>query len=239
MTDITTNDFLNSLTFESRQKEAAQRAEEEGDDGLGQTAFLELMITQLENQDPLSPQENGDFIAQLAQFSSVEQLGNLNDTFGNFTASFLSNQALEASSLVGRFVTVPTENATLGQNSFVGGVVTLPATTSDMKLNIYNEGGELEQEIPLGQHAAGDVVFRWDGNLLEVNGELLDWEAEAAATPGDYRFEVTASIDGKAEQIDTALTANVNSVTVGTDKQLTLNLSGIGPVSINDVKQFN
>ena len=235
---IADNSFLNSLSLQTREEEEAAAAEESGNE-LGQTAFLELMITQMENQDPLSPQENSEFIAQLAQFSSVEGLERLNTNFDSFTSSFISNQALQASSLVGRSVSVPSSEAELAEGGIVGGTIDLPASTTDMSMNVYNEQGFLVEQIPMGAQAAGDVVFRWDGNRIEINGELTDWESDDPITSGDYRFEVIASQNGEPEQLETALTANVNSVTSDASGQLILNLSGIGAVSINDVKQFN
>lgn len=237
-TEILNNSYLNSISVEARQR-AEQEAQEATGNELGQSAFLELMITQMENQDPLSPQENSEFIAQLAQFSSVEGMERLNSNFDAFTNSFISNQALQASSLVGRSVSVPAENSTLYENDVVGGVITLPASTTDMTMNIYNTQGALLEQIPMGSQSAGDIVFRWDGNRIELNGELTSYEADEMLAPGEYKFEVIATQDGEPQQLETALTANVNSVSTSASGELILNLSGIGSVSINDVKQFN
>ena len=241
MSDITGNTYLNSLTLDTRQQQEAAALAQSDDDNneLGQSAFLELMITQLENQSPLDPQDNSEFVAQLAQFSSVESLDKLNNNFEDFASNMLSNQALQASSLVGSSVAVPTSQAQLLEGSYVGGSIELPASTSDMTMNIYSSTGELLEQISLGEQQAGNIVFRWDGNRIEVNGELTDWQSDDPIVAGNFRFEVLASQDGEPEQLDTALTANVNSVTVDENNQLVLNLAGIGPVSINDVKQFN
>jgi flagellar basal-body rod modification protein FlgD len=206
---------------------------------LGQSAFLELMITQMNNQDPLSPQDNTEFVAQLAQFSSVEGLERLNSNFQNFSSTFMSNQALQASSLVGRSVTVEAESARLMPGDIISGSVDLSGATSDLSISIFNKSGGLVAQIPVGTAPKGETVFRWDGENIEVNGELLDWQASEAAPAGEYRFEVYAKQDGKVEQLATALSANVNSVTLGNDGTLTLNLAGVGPINIADVKQFN
>lgn len=206
---------------------------------LGQSAFLELMIAQLNNQDPLSPQDNTEFVAQLAQFSSVEGLERLNNNFQSFTNNFMSNQALQASSLVGRSVTVPAESTRLMPEGIVSGTVNLPQSTSDLSISIYDASGALISRYPVGSVASGDMTFRWDGKHLEINGELSEWAAEEMAPAGEYRFEVHATQGGQTEQLKTGLSANVNSVTLGADGALTLNLAGIGPVNIADVKQFN
>lgn len=228
-----TGNVLSNLNINNKQPEPKSNE-------LGQSAFLELMITQLNNQDPLSPQENTEFIAQLAQFSSVEGLERLNKNFSSFSSSFMSNQALQASSLVGRSVTVPAETSRLAAEGIISGSVELEAATSEMKVNVYDSKGGLVANIPVGGMPAGEVNFRWDGQYMEVNGELLTWSAGEKPLPvGEYRFEVFATQDGKSEQLETSLSANVNSVTLGADGVITLNLAGLGPVNIGDVKQFN
>ncbi|ACR14597.1 flagellar hook assembly protein FlgD [Teredinibacter turnerae] len=237
MNDVSSvnNNPLSDYSIANKTKEEPKSNE------LGQSAFLELMITQMENQDPLSPQENTEFIAQLAQFSSVEALDKLNNNFDSFTNNFMANQALQASTLVGRSVTVPAEQTYLQANDLVTTSVEIPSSTSSVNMNIYSESGALVEQIPLGSQPAGEMVVRWDGLNAEVNGELLDWQssAEEGVPPGLYRFEVTAQLDGESTQLDTAVSANVNSVTVGTNGGLVLNLAGIGAVDIGSVKQFN
>lgn len=204
---------------------------------LGQAAFLELMITQMNNQNPLSPQDNSEFVAQLAQFSSVEGLERLNKSFN----SFMSNNALQASSLVGRSVNVESEKSTLVKGGIVAGSAELAYSTKNLSISIYDEKGTLVQKIPVNEVPKGEMVFRWDGQNIEVNGELLDWEASESeiATVGEYRFEITADQNGKNEALKTSLSANVNSVTIGENGALILNLAGIGAVEASKVKQFN
>ena len=75
---------------------------------------------------------------------------------------------------------------------------------------------------------------------MEVNGKLIDWTSGEKALPADtYKFEVLATQDGKPQQLATNLSANVNSVTIGTDGKLVLNLAGLGAMDLSKVKQFN
>ncbi len=236
MTEISAaNNLFSDLSIANTQKKDEESNE------LGQSAFLELMIAQLENQDPLSPQENTEFIAQLAQFSSVESLDKLNNNFDSFANNFVANQALQASTLVGRSVTVPSDKTNLTLGGVVNASVDLPTSVADVSIKIYSEEGRLIDQINTGPQTAGEMILRWDGMNAEVNGDLIDWQSqiEDGADAGNYRFEVTAQIDGKETELDTALSANVNSVTLGADGVLTLNLAGVGPVTLNDVKQFN
>lgn len=233
----TIDSALSPYTVEAR---AAEQEATENSDELGRDVFLQLLTTQLQNQDPLSPQENSEFVAQLAQFTQVESLDELSNSFEDFTGSFLSNQALQASSLVGTSVTVPTSQTLLPPEGIVAGSVEIPSSSNEVNIDIYNSSGSLVDSIPLGSQAAGDLVFRWDGSYAEVNGELVDWQSNHdEIESGEYSFVVTASLDGESTQLDTALSANVNSVTVGADGELTLNLAGVGAYSFNDVVQFN
>jgi flagellar basal-body rod modification protein FlgD len=226
----TTNNVTDNLSISKKQPVKTNGNE------LGQSAFLELMITQMKNQNPLNPQDNSEFVAQLAQFSSVEGLERLNKSFN----SFVSNNALQASSLVGRSVSVESETSYLQAGSIVSGSVDLTYSTDDMKMAIYDDAGSLVQTIPIGKLAKGENAFRWDGQHIEINGNLLEWSAgENAAAAGKYRFEVTATQNGKSEAIKTSLSANVNSVSIGENGSLILHLAGIGPVDANKVKLFN
>jgi flagellar basal-body rod modification protein FlgD len=227
----TTNSVTDNLNISKKQPSKKNTNE------LGQAAFLELMITQMKNQNPLNPQDNSEFVAQLAQFSSVEGLERLNKSFN----SFVSNNALQASSLVGRSVSVESETSYLQSGGIVSGSVDLTYSTDDMKMNIYDDAGALVQTIPIGKLAKGENAFRWDGQHIEINGNLLEWSAgeNAAAAAGKYRFEVTATQNGKSEAIKTSLSANVNSVSIGENGSLILHLAGIGPIDASKVKQFN
>lgn len=240
MSNVTTpsavSDVLGSYAIDKNK--AVTPAKKSND--LGQDAFLQLMITQMKNQDPLAPQSNSEFVAQLAQFSSVQGLEKLNTNFNAFSSGFQSNQALQASSLVGRSVSVESANSILAENGIISGSVAVPATTSDLKINIYDSNGALAAQIPVGVAEKGDMNFRFNGHNMEVNGELLKWTSGNKVLPPDtYKFEVLASQDGKSQQLATNLSANVNSVTLGADGKLVLNLAGFGAVGISKVKQFN
>ncbi len=103
----------------------ASGAKTKENDELGQAEFLELMTAQLRFQDPLEPMENGDFLGQIAQFGTVSGINELNTTFNSLNSSFQSNQALQASTLVGRKVLVPSEIGYLGATGGLSGSVEL------------------------------------------------------------------------------------------------------------------
>ena len=207
---------------------------------LGQDAFLHLMISQLKNQDPLSPQDNGAFVSQLAQFSSVEGLDKLNKNFDSFTSKFVSNQALQASSLVGRTVTVPGKTTALEPGGLVTTSAEIPPGANNFNLSIYNNNGSLAQTIDFDKVTGDELKLAWNGREAVVNGQVLNIpESAKNLDPGVYTFKLSALIDGKRTQLDNNVTANVNSVTLGKNGTLTLNLAGAGAVNLTDVKEIN
>ncbi|HEY3698077.1 MAG TPA: flagellar hook assembly protein FlgD [Spongiibacteraceae bacterium] len=196
--------------------------------GLGQDAFLQLLVTQLKNQSPLNPQDNTAFVAQLAQFSSLQGIQNLNTTMTNLSSSMQSSQALQASALVGRSVEVKTDSAYLAQGGLVRGTMSLPNSTADLQLQIYDGANKLVMQKDFGPQDAADLPFAWDGTATDGT----------TVSPGTYKFVVTTNDSGKSQPVTTYLGANVNSVTMGANQAVTLNVDGVGQVALSDVKDI-
>ncbi len=104
--------------------------EKTASDGLGQDAFLELMLTQIKHQDPLSPMESGDFLSQIAQFGTVNGITELNKSFAALTSSLQSSQALQASTMVGNTVLVPGNISELVTGGQITGAIELNNSTT-------------------------------------------------------------------------------------------------------------
>ncbi len=196
--------------------------------GIGQEEFLKLMTTQLQNQDPFKPMESGAFLTQIAQFSTVEGIGNLNKGFSELSQSLVSNQALQATSLVGRQVLAPTGVAALGQGGTISGSVELPAASGDVVVNVYDQAGQVVRRLELGAQPSGSVAFKWDG--LKNDGTF--------AEPGSYFVSSEASIDGKNEAVETLLVSDVRSVTLSNSGGLLLDLDGVGALDFKEVRQI-
>jgi len=194
---------------------------------LGKNEFMNLMVAQLKNQNPLNPKDNGAFISQLAQFSSLEEMQKLTSTVNNIASQFQSKQALQASAMVGRSVMVPTTTANLGASGQVSGVIDLPASAGNIHVSILNSAGELVNTINLGQQAAGQIPFSWDGK--NANGKMMPL--------GTYTLKAEAGLGKSSQQISTLVSANVNSVSISKAGKLTLNVAGIGPMALDQVRQ--
>lgn len=192
---------------------------------LGKNEFLNLLVAQLNNQNPLEPQGNGEFIAQLAQFSSLEGIEKLNTSMESMLSSYQSSQALQASSLVGRKVIVPTEKAVVDTSESFKASLVLPASSGNVYVNVYDNAGALVTRINMGEQAAGNHSFIWDGK--NASGELMP--------PGTFRFEAQATYGDETKGLYTLLPANVDSVTLG-GSELVLNLAGLGSVPLSHVQ---
>ena len=195
---------------------------------LGQEDFLKLMTTQLQNQDPMKPMENGNFLAQIAQFSTVQGIGDLNSNFSALSASLVSNQALQATNLVGHQVLAPTGVAALKSGGSIRGSVELPAASGDVVVNVRDQAGQVVRRLELGAQAAGSVDFKWDG--LKNDGTF--------AAPGSYFLSAEASVNGQFESVDTLLASDVRSVTLSNSGGLLLDLDGVGALDFSEVRQI-
>lgn len=200
-------------------------------DQLGQAEFLDLMITQLKNQDPFEPMENGDFISQMAQFSSVTGLSDLQQSFQQLATSMQSNQALQASSLVGRTVMVPSQLVMISEDGSVAGAGTidLPVSSGSVSLSIIDQAGQLVRKMELGTQSSGEVDFNWDG--LNDDGE--------PAPAGNYFIAAQAVVGDETYSAETLISASVESVTLGTGGSgLTLNLTDGSVVGLSGVREI-
>ena len=202
MTSITSmNTDLDIANLQLASSKTAQKKE------LGQEDFLALMITQLKNQDPLKPMENGEFIGQMAQFSTVSGIADMSKSIGGLTDAFNSGQALQAASMVGRTVLTEANAATFSGSKPVNGAVELPYSTSSSVVRVYTASGEFVRELPLGSQQAGLANFSWDGTM--ANG--------APAPAGRYRFTAAISNPAGDTALTTYLASKVESVTLAGD----------------------
>ncbi|HSX70064.1 flagellar hook assembly protein FlgD [Pseudomonas subflava] len=204
-----------------------QIRDQAGSNELGKDQFLQLLVAQMNNQNPLDPQTNSEFVAQLAQFSTVEGIDNLNTSFENMLASTQSSQALQASSLVGRKVIVTTNKALVDTSEPLKGSVAVTQSTDNLYVNIYDSKGNQVNRISLGAAPAGNIGFTWDGK--DADGKVLP--------EGVYKFEAQVQVEGKTVAMDTALPANVDSVTLGQNGgEMLLNLAGLGSIPLSKVQ---
>ena len=208
---------------------AAATSAATGNQSLGKDAFLQLLVTQLKNQNPLSPQDNGAFVAQLAQFSSLEGINTLNDSVNAISSNFSSSQALQASSLVGRSIITQTDKALVDTSKSMTGSVDVTSATGNVAVTITDVNGAVVRTINMGTQSIGTSSFIWDGKT----------DGGAVAPAGTYTFTATTKNDsGDSVAMATSLPATVTSVTLSkTGGEMLLNLAGgMGSVKLSQIQ---
>jgi flagellar basal-body rod modification protein FlgD len=173
--------------------------------------------------------ENGDFIAQMAQFGTVSGIGDLNTAFNEMSTSFQSNQALQASTMVGRNVLVPGTEVQLEADKDMKFALDLDRPASNVIVNINDSRGQLVHRIELGTQQAGFLNVQWNG--LNKDGNRL--------TPGSYSISAEIHQGDTVTAGDTLISAQVESVTLGQAGQdLTLTVSGLGDISMSQIRKI-
>lgn len=206
-----------------------QQQESKDPSKLGQNEFLKLMTTQLSNQDPFQPMENGEFMGQIAQFGTVNGVNELLTSFQDLASNLQSSQALQASNLIGRQVLVNHNQGYLPAEGNLLGAVELSSSSDDVAVNVFDASGELLGREELGAQPAGLLQFSWDGTTL--SGQR--------APSGRYRIEVEANYGGNTEALTPQVVDQVRSLTLGgAGQQMQVELQNLGTVSFNQVNQI-
>ncbi|OEE50216.1 flagellar hook assembly protein FlgD [Vibrio anguillarum] len=214
-------DQLKSLQDQKKTEETT------GKQDLKQEDFLSLLTKQLAQQDPFKPVSNDQMIAQMASFATVDGIGKMNTQFESLNSSMTSNQALQASSLVGRDVLVPGAAGIKKEGTGMAAMVKLPQSLENLFVRIENEAGQLVRTFDVGAKSAGDNRVEWDGN--DQNGNPLPG--------GKYQVKASGLLDGESKEFAVSTYANVNSVLLGKgDGNVLLNLAGFtSPVKLAEV----
>jgi flagellar basal-body rod modification protein FlgD len=197
---------------------------------LSQEDFFSLLTEQLANQDPTKPVDNDQMVAQMTSFTMADGIEQLNDKFSDFATSMTSNQALQASSLIGQKVLLQGDIGYIsaeGQN--VSGVVIADQSVQELEITIENETGEIIKSISVGTQAAGNIEFNWDGT--DANGNNMP--------VGNYVVRAQGNVAGESVVLPTAINRHVDSVSLAASSQgIILNLDGDVSVTLKDVIQI-
>jgi flagellar basal-body rod modification protein FlgD len=191
---------------------------------LGKEDFLHLLITQLQNQDPLSPTDHTEFTAQLAQFSSLEQLSNVNDNLEqlqNFQASTNNSQAV---SLLGKEITTKGNFLQLTDGGPVGCDFSLSGDAATVVTSVYDSTGGFVKSFENKNLVAGQNTLFWDGTDQDGN----------PTAGGSYTFEIQAADANKQNiETETFFTGTVNTVTF--ENNIPFLISGGQKIALGDV----
>jgi len=199
-----------------------------GSTTLGQADFLKLMTAQLANQDPFNPVDNTQMVAQMAQFSSVAGISQMNTTLSSIASKLGGTSATDALSYVGR--TVLTEGATAYPRTAGGiaGAVELDKPATDVNVTISDANGVTLKNLSLGAQPAGTVSYDWDGTT----------NSGAAAGAGPYTVKVTAQDGGTTVTSRNLVWAPVESISNPSSGSPTLSVTGLGSIAVSAVRQI-
>ena len=196
---------------------------------LGQEDFLKLMTAQMSNQDPFQPQSNTEMIAQMAQFSTVTGIQQLNQTMSSVQTEISQNRIATAASFVGRTVLVPGSTALADSTGGISGAVDLPSAATGLTVQISRSTGELVKTIDLGANPSGLVGFSWDGK--DAGGNPIgdnNYTVKAIMTSGSKQSAAATDVYGPITEATIPSGSEPQSFTVG----------GIGKINLTDIKSI-
>lgn len=160
---------------------------------LDQESFLKLMTTQLKTQDPFDPVDNTQMVAQMAQFSSVAGIAEMNTSLKSISDSIAASRIGDAASWIGRSALVSSDIATpLSDGSYIG-EVELPKDATSMTLSLVDANGEVKHSEVLGAQAKGTIAFAWDGKNVDGTQTSGPLQVIVSAANADGRVTPTVS----------------------------------------------
>ncbi|MDI3293475.1 flagellar hook assembly protein FlgD [Janthinobacterium tructae] len=195
--------------------------------------FLTLLVTQLQNQDPMNPLDNAQLTSQLAQLSTVTGVNKLNTTLETLKTSYQQAESMQAANIIGHGVLTAGKNVTLSKSAALLGV-DLATPADSVKVIIYNSTGKEVHSIDLGPQDAGTLPLGWNGSTAELDKD----GKPVVLADGAYTFSVEATRGG-AKLTDAAalMFGSVASVSTGAGG-VKLNVPGVGSITMADVKQI-
>jgi flagellar basal-body rod modification protein FlgD len=186
--------------------------------------FLKLMVTQVQNQDPLNPMDNAQMTSQMAQINTVSGIDKLNNTVKDLSSQFFQMQAMQSASLVGTHVAVPGNQMNIESGLGRGGFE-LAGSATQVNVDVMSPSGQVIDTLQLGAQTAGTHAFEW----VAPNGVNND---------SGLTFRVTASQDKTAVSSTALMRDRVEAVKTN-GNSIELELSHSGNVAYANVKAFN
>jgi flagellar basal-body rod modification protein FlgD len=217
------NNILEKIGAKTPEADATKRKS-----SLGQEDFLRLMTTQLQNQDPFAPMENGEFIAQMAQFSTVTGITEMGQSLNGISDKLNEFRIATASDLLGNSVLVPGNIARPNKNNEIHGIIDLPSASSETSVSFFDETGEHLHSIDLGAQQGGLVGFEWLDIPEDIKAKKMPLRVEAFINTGKGSQGLTPSVFSE-----------VMAATVGRNNQgVTIDVKDYGEMAAADVIKF-
>ena len=196
---------------------------------MGQQEFLTLFTTQLKMQNPLDPVKNEAFVAQLAQFSSLEANISMKQSLDTMVTAMGSDRVMASASLIGKSVAVP--DAAVQVTNGVGGqgVIPLPTGAAGLQVNVTDASGNVVRELIYPAQPVGDFSVNWDGTDSAGN----------VVPDGSYRFSAAGVVGGQTVGLSVNAVAKVMAVrTNSADNSLLLEFEGGKTLPLSEVNHI-
>jgi flagellar basal-body rod modification protein FlgD len=192
----TSNNTINNVTTSQTSSQASSTTSKTK--SLGKDDFLKMLVAQLKNQDPLKPMDGTEFAAQLAQFSSLEQLTNMNTQLQNLGLYQTTASNSQAVNLLGKEVSVSNSNQFQVEGDTASFSYNLPASAAQVSISIMDASGREVDRIETGKQAAGLQKVTWN---------------KGSNSNGLYSYKVSAvDVNGDAVTAETMMTGKVTAV---------------------------
>ena len=199
------------------------------DEQMGQQQFLTLFTAQLKMQNPLDPVKNEAFVAQLAQFSSLEANISMKQSLDTMVTAMGSDRVMASASLIGKSVAVP--DAAVQVTNGVGGkgVIPLPTGAAGLQVNVTDASGNVVRELIYPAQPVGDFSVNWDGTDSAGN----------VVPDGSYRFSAAGVVGGQTVGLSVNAVAKVMAVrTNSADNSLLLEFEGGKTLPLSEVNRI-
>ncbi|MGB7404750.1 MAG: flagellar hook capping FlgD N-terminal domain-containing protein [Pacificimonas sp.] len=215
---------MESIAFSSLSG-ARQQTTSASAETLGQDDFLRLLTTQLTSQSPLDPMDNEAFVAQMAQFSSVSGISEMNDSLKGLRADLSGDRLGEAAAYVGRTALVFAASV-FNTGDATRGAIDLRAPATSVTVDITDANGALIRRLQLGSQDAGATAFSWDGRT--ASGD--------PAGAGPFALSATAQArNGGTTTVPLFVEGRVSAVSLDGNTTM-LSIDGIGSVRADQVQ---
>lgn len=210
-----------------REREAEKIPSGENHGELGKMEFLQLLMTQLENQDPLNPMDDKQFVAQLAQFSSLEQLTNISEGVTAMNENNTQQDMVGAVGFIGKEIMASGDEVSKAGEDVSTMYYSLDDSAAKMYFNIFDGNGNMVRTVEMQARQAGEYEFNWDGK--DYSGKMVP--------DGNYSVSVAAEgHNGEPVLVDTSVAGKVSGVQ-NINGQPHLRLSDGRMINFNEVSE--
>jgi flagellar basal-body rod modification protein FlgD len=222
---VTSSSLLPNVT---RYEDVKDKAKSKSSEDMGKQDFLTLFTAQLQNQNPLEPVKNEAFVAQLAQFSQLEALTNMQTSLDGFVTSMSGERMLNSAALIGKKVAITDTPTLLTSGGSMDGNIDLPLGASGVQVNVHDSQGRLVQELIAGPQLPGSMPISWNGKDA----------ADNAVPTGLYRLSATAVVNGQTTNVPVSTLSTVRAIASNpNDGSVSVEVDGGKTVLLTDVKR--